>query len=111
MKRHRSSIIVTCLSFVCLCLVPVIQAAQSPALVPQPVSLEWAEGAFEVIPSTRIVASGPAQAEADMLIDMLEPALGFRLKRVAGRVEQNAIGSKRGQVVMCKVTFRYSRLL
>ena len=91
MKLFHSGKTVVWLSLACVGLLPVSHVIASPALIPQPVSVEWTGGIFKIVPATRIVASGQAQAEADSLIAMLEPALGFRLKRVAGRVGQNAI--------------------
>ncbi len=91
MKLSKHVKIVTWLILVCLFLVPAINGAQSAALVPQPVSLEVTDGTFEVGPATRVVASGPAKTEAGKLIEALSPAMGFRLKLVEGRTDQNAI--------------------
>lgn len=49
-------------------------------VVPVPVRLEPREGSFCVTPSTRVVADDAA-AEAIKLIDVLAPALGYRLRR------------------------------
>ncbi|UCE47620.1 MAG: beta-N-acetylhexosaminidase, partial [Phycisphaerales bacterium] len=83
--------IVTCLCFSCLFWIPMTEGAQSPALIPQPVYLEMTEGTFEISPATKVIASGPAKAEAGKLIEALLPAMGFRLKLVSGVAEQNAI--------------------
>ena len=82
MKLSKPVRIVTWLILVCLFPVPATNGAQSAALVPQPVSLEAADGTFEIGPATRVVASGPAKTEAGKLIEALSPAMGFRLKLV-----------------------------
>ena len=91
MKLSKPVRIVTLLSLAWMFSVPATNGAQSPALVPQPVSLEVVDGTFEVGPAVRVVASGPAKAEAGKLIEALAPAMGFRLKLVKGRANQNAI--------------------
>jgi len=91
MKRSKPVRIVTCLCLACLFSVPATNGAQSPALIPQPVYLEVADGTFEVGPAAKVVASGPAKAEAGKLIEALAPAMGFRLKLVDGGADQNAI--------------------
>ena len=91
MKRSKPVRIVIWLSLACLFSVPATDGAQSPALIPQPVSLEVADGTFEVGPATKVVASGPAKAEAHKLIEALATARGFRLKLVEDGQDQNAI--------------------
>jgi hexosaminidase len=91
MKRSKPVRIVTWLSIACLFSVAATNGAESLALIPQPVSLEVNDGAFEVGRSTRVVASGQAKTEADKLIEALSPAMGFRLKLVEGRMSRNAI--------------------
>ncbi|HLB74476.1 MAG TPA: beta-N-acetylhexosaminidase, partial [Sedimentisphaerales bacterium] len=60
-------------------------------IIPNPVSVEAAEGIFRFSPETRVVTAGAAKAEAGRLIDYLAPAMGFRLKLVEGGADQNAI--------------------
>lgn len=52
----------------------------SPAVLPQPVSLEVKQGVFKLLPTTEVVAVGAAKAEASKLVDTLAPTMGFRLK-------------------------------
>ena len=91
MKLSKPVRIVIWLILACLFSVPATDGAQSPALIPQPVFLEVSDGTFEIGPAARVVASGPAKAEAHKLIETLAPAMGFRLKLVEGGADQNAI--------------------
>ena len=91
MKRSKPVGIVTCLCIACLFWVPVTCGAQSPALIPKPVHLEVADGMFEVGPTTKVIASGPAKAEAAKLIEALAPAMDFQLKLFNAVADQNAI--------------------
>jgi hexosaminidase len=79
--------------FILVCLFPfsATNSAEFVALIPQPVSLDVGDGVFEVGPATGVVASGPAKAEANKLIEALAPAMGFRLKLAEGGTEKNAI--------------------
>ena len=52
-------------------------------VIPQPVAVERADGAFRVTPSTRIVAQGAAAVEAKKLAAALAPAMGFVLEPTA----------------------------
>jgi len=52
-----------------------------PMVIPRPVSLKRGEGSFRIVSSTRVVARGQAGVEAVKLIDVLAPAMGFRLKQ------------------------------
>ena len=56
-------------------------AQSSPMLIPAPVSVKAEDGSFLIASSTRVVAAGQAGAEAVKLIDLLAPAMGFRLKQ------------------------------
>ena len=56
-------------------------AQSSPMLIPAPVSVKAEDGSFLIASSTRVVAVGQAGAEAVKLIDLLAPAMGFRLKQ------------------------------
>lgn len=49
-------------------------------VIPRPVSAEWLKGVFRITPSTRILAQGPAAAEAKKLVEVLAPAMGFSLE-------------------------------
>ena len=49
------------------------------SIIPQPVSIEYDDGYFQIGPETRIVAENEAAAEASKLIDALAPAMGFKL--------------------------------
>ncbi len=91
MKLSKPVRIVIWLILACLFSVPATDGAQSPALIPQPVFLEVGDGTFEMGPAARVVASGPAKAEAHKLIEALAPAMGFRLKLVEGGADQHAI--------------------
>lgn len=67
-------------TMVCVC--PTIRANANRALanvVPQPVSVEHRDGSFLITPSTQILAAEGAAAEASKLMDVLEPAMGYRL--------------------------------
>lgn len=54
-------------------------------VIPRPVSIERSDGTFHLTPATRIVARGPAWAEAAKLIDALAPATGFVLRGATTR--------------------------
>ncbi len=49
------------------------------SIIPQPVSIEYDEGYFQIGPETQIVAVNEAATEAAKLVDALAPAMGFRL--------------------------------
>jgi len=91
MKLSKPVMVVIWLILACLFSVPATNGAQSPALIPQPVSLEVGDGTFEIGPAARVVASDPAKAEAHNLIEALAPAMGYRLKLVEGGADRNAI--------------------
>ena len=55
------------------------------SVIPRPASVERREGAFRLTAQTRIVAGGPAWAEASKLIDALAPATGFVLRGATSR--------------------------
>ncbi|MCG8512492.1 MAG: beta-N-acetylhexosaminidase, partial [Rhodospirillales bacterium] len=50
-----------------------------PAVIPRPVEMIVGEGSFTISPSTWVIATGDAAAEAQKLIDALAPAMGYRL--------------------------------
>jgi hexosaminidase len=89
MQRKQSVRIVTWLSLVYLLPLSLMHAASAPALVPQPVSVKWTPGRFEVSPSTLLVVSEAAQAEADALLDMLKPSLEY--ERAKDEAQQDDI--------------------
>ena len=65
---------------------------QTTSVVPKPVSIEHRTGFFVITPSTRIIAENDASAEASKLIDVLAPAMGFRLQQaIASQPHDNAI--------------------
>jgi hexosaminidase len=55
------------------------QAGESVSIIPQPVSIEYDDGYFQIGPETQIVVENEAAAEASKLIDALAPAMGFKL--------------------------------
>jgi hexosaminidase len=75
-KNAQIAIILAVISAVC-------PAAEQPdelvSIIPQPVSIEYDEGYFQIGPETRIVAEMEAAAEAAKLINALAPAMDFRL--------------------------------
>jgi hexosaminidase len=66
-------------------------SAQTPAVIPQPVTLETDEGRFRIRSGTTVFASGGAEVEARKLVDTLAPAMGFQLKLVKGEPRDGAI--------------------
>jgi len=75
-KNVQIAIILAAITAVC-------PAAEPPremvSIIPQPVSIEYDEGYFEIGPETQIVAENEAATEAAKLIDALAPAMGFKL--------------------------------
>ena len=57
-----------------------ISKTKEAGLIPQPVSAEHSEGFFTITPETLVIAHGKAINEAQKLIDVIAPAMGFRLK-------------------------------
>lgn len=78
-KNAQIAIILTVITAVC-------PAAERPremvSVIPQPVSMEYDDGYFQIGPKTRIVAENEAAIEASKLIDALAPAMGFKLNLV-----------------------------
>jgi len=64
------------------------------SIIPQPVSIEYENGYFQIGPKTRVIAENDAAAEAAKLIDALAPAMGFELSLV------NASQRRRGSIAM-----------
>jgi len=64
------------------------------SIIPQPVSIEYYDGYFQIGPKTRVIAENDAAAEAAKLIDALAPAMGFELSLV------NASQRRRGSIAM-----------
>lgn len=52
-------------------------------VIPRPVFVERTEGAFRIMPSTRLLVKGDAAAEAKKLAEALTPAMGFSLELTA----------------------------
>jgi len=75
-KNVQIAIILAAITAVC-------PAAERPgelvSIIPQPVSIEYDDGYFQIGPETRVVAENEAAAEAAKLIDALAPAMGFKL--------------------------------
>ncbi len=65
--------------------------AQTPAVIPQPVTMKMHEGSFQISSKTSVFANGKAVTEAKKLISALAPAMGFRLKVVQGDPSDGAI--------------------
>ncbi|MHC4117640.1 MAG: beta-N-acetylhexosaminidase [Planctomycetota bacterium] len=53
---------------------------QAVSVVPSPVSIERRDGYFTITRSAQVIAENDATAEASKLIDVLAPAMGFRLE-------------------------------
>ncbi|HOW67787.1 MAG TPA: beta-N-acetylhexosaminidase [Candidatus Paceibacterota bacterium] len=64
------------------------------SLIPAPVSCERQEGFFAITASTCVAAQGGAISEASKLIEVLEPAMGFRLGQVERPVDTDCIELK-----------------
>ena len=60
-------------------------------LIPLPVSAAAQAGVFRFTPSTRIVADGPARAEATKLVNSLAPAMGYRLQCVEAAADATPV--------------------
>jgi len=72
-------------SMVCACtsIVAGAETAQEPAsIIPVPALCQQRDGVFVIGRSTQIVAEGDAAGEAAKLVDLLEPAMGYRLSVV-----------------------------
>ena len=71
------------IAMVLIVLTAICPAAERPremvSVIPQPVSIEYDEGYFQIGPETRIIAEDQAAIEAAKLIDVLAPAMGFKL--------------------------------
>lgn len=61
------------------------------SVIPQPVSVAPADGAFTLRPDTRIVADEPNRATATMLAEWLAPATGYSLRISSTDAPANAI--------------------
>ena len=58
-------------------------AVAAPSIIPQPVEMKTSQGTFTIRPRTRVVASGAAVSEAQKLITILAPALGYPLNLIS----------------------------
>ncbi|NQV31937.1 MAG: beta-N-acetylhexosaminidase [Phycisphaeraceae bacterium] len=66
-----------------LAIMLIAEAAMAvPLIIPQPVEMKISQGTFTVRTWTRVVASGEAVVEAQKLINLMAPALGYPLKLV-----------------------------
>ena len=68
---------------ICLLVVGCVHSrlpAQTPPVIPRPVTMESRQGVFRITPTTPVIVAGSAEAEAKQLVDTLAPAMGFRLK-------------------------------
>ena len=75
-KTAQMAIILALISAIC----PASEKPQEPvSIIPQPVSIEYDDGYFQIGPETQIIAENEAAAEAAKLIDTLAPAMGFKL--------------------------------
>ena len=70
------------------------QSSESVGVIPQPVSIEFDDGHFQIGPKTRIIAEDQAATEAAKLIDALAPAMGFKLNLA------NASQRRRGTITL-----------
>jgi hexosaminidase len=57
-------------------------AFAEPSIIPQPVEMEASQGTFTIHTQTNVVAHGEAVDEAQKLINVLAPALGYKLKLI-----------------------------
>lgn len=60
-------------------------------IIPMPVSVEHNDGFFVFNPEIRVIADKDANAEAEKLIDLLAPVMGYRLKRSSKKMNNNSI--------------------
>ena len=80
----RLAILPAVAALVSLCFGTCFSAAPKPSsVIPLPVSAKYSEGFFTITPDTPVIAQGKAEAEAQKLIDILAPAMGFRLELAA----------------------------
>jgi alpha-N-acetylglucosaminidase len=86
-RAHRSMIRIMAV-IVCGCFCGATTgAAERINLVPLPVSLEPGDGSFLITESTCVSATGEAAPEAARLVDVLAPAMGYRLQLLADSPE------------------------
>ena len=76
LNRTQIAIILVLITAICSA---AEQPGKSVSVIPQPVSMEVNDGYFEIGPDTRVVADNEAVAEAAKLVDVLAPAMGFKL--------------------------------
>ncbi|MHC4545119.1 MAG: beta-N-acetylhexosaminidase [Planctomycetota bacterium] len=85
-------------SFVLICILscllstmalPVSPKDKEAGVIPRPVSAQYSEGFFTITPATQVIAHGKATSEAQKLIEVLAPAMGFRLKLNTRSESQN----------------------
>ena len=70
------------------------QSRETLSIIPQPVSIEYDDGCFQIGPETHVIAENEAATEATKLIDALAPAMGFKLALT------NASQRRRGSIAL-----------
>ncbi len=70
------------------------QSRETLSIIPQPVSIEYDDGCFQIGPETHVLAENEAAMEASKLIDALAPAMGFKLALT------NASQRRRGSITL-----------
>jgi len=68
-----------------------ISNPQTLSVIPRPVSAKYSEGFFTITSATRVIAEDKAAAEAQKLIDVLAPAMGFRLQLLTRSENQDQV--------------------
>ncbi len=70
-----------------------VAGVQRPAIIPEPLSLKWADDAFVITAATKIVVNKETAALGAQLQEFLRPATGFALESTT-RSSPNAISLK-----------------
>ncbi|HCO96142.1 MAG TPA: beta-N-acetylglucosaminidase [Phycisphaerales bacterium] len=90
-KKTQIAIILAVLAAIC----PAAERPREPvSIIPQPVSIEYDDGCFQIGPETHVIAENEAAMEASKLIDALAPAMGFKLALT------NASQRRRGSITL-----------
>jgi len=87
--RKNAQIAMILVVITAVCLAPAIcSATERPhemiSVIPQPVSMEYDDGYFQIGPKTRIVVEDQAAIEVARFIDTLAPAMGYKLSKLVG---------------------------
>lgn len=78
LKRENAQIAIILIVITSIC--PAAErTSELVSVIPQPVSIEYDFGYFQIGPKTLIVAENEAATEASKLVDALAPAMGVRL--------------------------------